>query len=854
MKENIWPNYTRIRFHDPALHDDLNTLQYRAYIIQREADKMKSLLRKYEFEEQQQSNEINLFDFDQQIKLDGRDLLSVEIQNHDNVTKARILKKLNNLYGGKLIFKTQQKAFINLSSHNIDPDEEEFLNLGLNFHIQPKYDKLHKQTELELLYENILKLNSDGKVLIHNSLADQLRAESTKHRNPPNCNILNPKLRQAANRLQSNKDIIIRRADKSASYVVLNRSDYLDKINDLLSDQSKFKIVNKDPTNDIKVKANKIISCINATSNNCNLSKIVGEYQPGYMYGNVKTHKPNNPLRPIISQVTTPTYSIAKTLSKILTPYIPRKYMLKSTNDLIDLLQTSTCNGITASLDVESLFTNVPIDPTIDIILELVYNNPEMPPPQIPSSLLQQLLSLLTKELPFKSPDGRIFVQIEGVAMGSPLGPLFANFYMAYLENSVFSNPNNRPSIYARYVDDIFIQIQSLEQLDSIKSLFEDQSVLKFTYETSNENKIPFLDTLIDTSRNTFHTKVYHKTTDLGQCLNANSQCSDKYKNSVISNYLHRAFKISQNWHDFHSEVLHIKQTLVNNNYSNTLIDKHINSFINSKMSPTNNNNDSINRIPIYYQAQFHSNYKIEERVLMNIIQSNVKCTDQNSKLNLIFYYKNKKASSLIMKNNIAPPPSTPQKTNVVYKFSCPYPHREAEDYIGLTSTTLSTRLGRHIQTGSIKRHFEDNHNTKPTKSQLLDNTKILTHADNRHKLFIKEALLISSHAPKINRQYDNFTNVLKLYKPRHNNYNNRGTSNDNSEENISILPNPTNTLSPNHTYHPISPQISQRINQLLSNSRNSSSPQPTAPIPRTPISQRLRSSRIINQSNLWPV
>ena len=136
-------------------------------------------------------------------------------------------------------------------------------------------------------------------------------------------------------------------------------------------------------------------------------------------------------------------------------------------------------------------------------------------------------------------------------------------------------------------------------------------------------------------------------------------------------------------------------------------------------------------------------------------------------------------------------------------------------------------------------------------KSQLLDNTKILSHADNRHKLFIKEALLISSHAPKINRQYDNFTNVLKLYKPRHSNINNITTSNVISDVNIPSLPNLRNTLSPNHTHHPTSPQISQRINQLLSNHRNSSSTQPTTPTPRTPISQRLRSSRHNNQSNL---
>ena len=87
------------------------------------------------------------------------------------------------------------------------------------------------------------------------------------------------------------------------------------------------------------------------------------------MYGNIKTHKINNPIRPIISQVTTPTYHIAKTIAKILTPYIPHKYMLRFTNDLRDQLQTHEYCGYIASLDVESLFTNVPVDDTINIII-----------------------------------------------------------------------------------------------------------------------------------------------------------------------------------------------------------------------------------------------------------------------------------------------------------------------------------------------------------------------------------------------------------------------------------------------------------------------------------------------------
>ena len=64
----------------------------------------------------------------------------------------------------------------------------------------------------------------------------------------------------------------------------------------------------------------------------------------------------------------TPTYKLAKALNKIITPFIPNQYSLQSTNDFIDLIHSSNSQGIIASLDVESLFTNVPIDQTIEII------------------------------------------------------------------------------------------------------------------------------------------------------------------------------------------------------------------------------------------------------------------------------------------------------------------------------------------------------------------------------------------------------------------------------------------------------------------------------------------------------
>ena len=53
--------------------------------------------------------------------------------------------------------------------------------------------------------------------------------------------------------------------------------------------------------------------------------------------------------------------------------------------------------------------------------------------------------------------------------MGSPLGPTFANFYMGHVENTIFENSSITPRLYTRYVDDIFLENDSEEQLIKIK-------------------------------------------------------------------------------------------------------------------------------------------------------------------------------------------------------------------------------------------------------------------------------------------------------------------------------------------------------------------------------------------------
>ena len=85
----------------------------------------------------------------------------------------------------------------------------------------------------------------------------------------------------------------------------------------------------KNPILTLKTSINKRINKINKNKLTKIFKPISGEYAPGYIYGTVKIHKENNQLRPIISQIPTPTYDIVKQLNAMITPYLPSKYIIK---------------------------------------------------------------------------------------------------------------------------------------------------------------------------------------------------------------------------------------------------------------------------------------------------------------------------------------------------------------------------------------------------------------------------------------------------------------------------------------------------------------------------------------------
>ena len=114
---------------------------------------------------------------------------------------------------------------------------------------------------------------------------------------------------------------------------VLNTNDYFEKLDSIINDHTKFReVVQTEKDHPIIKKENSIKNYIKTYFKEFGpetVEKLTPSGSiPGKMYGLVKVHKDNNPVRPVVSMIGTPEYQLAKFLDAIIKPYIPQTYIL----------------------------------------------------------------------------------------------------------------------------------------------------------------------------------------------------------------------------------------------------------------------------------------------------------------------------------------------------------------------------------------------------------------------------------------------------------------------------------------------------------------------------------------------
>ena len=219
-------------------------------------------------------------------------------------------------------------------------------------------------------------------------------------------------------------------------------------MNHILSDQSKFsKVSLKDDTLlNFAINHEKHVDKVlkNLVESKCMTGKTrkslkpVGT-RPGVMYGSCKVHKASvgncPPFRPILSALNTPTYKLAKFLVPILKPLTTNEFTVKDSFHFAEEIFDQQHDLFICSLEVASLFTNTPLEETIEICTNELLKESETVE-GLSKTEFKEPLSLATKDSHFIF-DGTLYKQIDGVTMGSPLSPTFSNAFLVYYEKKL---------------------------------------------------------------------------------------------------------------------------------------------------------------------------------------------------------------------------------------------------------------------------------------------------------------------------------------------------------------------------------------------------------------------------------
>ena len=484
----------------------------------------------------------------------------------------------------------------NLSSYQLSDIEKAALARGLKFTLPPgRLKKGSYLANFELLFK---KLNlesfsgtSEDKLYFQNKLRDcafssMYNFNSSRH----TLNNMPPEELQALQNLAKNKDIVVMRPDKGTGVVIMDKSDYVTKVEQIILDETKFKVhKNQDlykVSRSIERKVRdflreKVSKPGHITKEQYNKLYPNGSHI-GVLYGQPKVHKQNAPMRPICSAVGTSTYELSKFVAEIISPAASNVHGtdLKDTFQFVQQISDININNYyMVSFDVQSLFTNVPLDETIKICLDRLYrsSNPDIVPPTLPENVLKGMIEICLKDNTFVF-NQKVYYQVDGVAMGNPLGPLFANIFMAHLEETYIHGSQYSPDYYWRYVDDTFCLFSNREDVVKFHEFLDSlHPSAKFDREEESDGKLSFLDTVIKRTEDpnpNISTRI--KPTDKGLLYNYSSFVPDKTKTALISTLVYRAYRIASDMLTFHLDITVLKNKLTSNGFPTHLIDTYI--------------------------------------------------------------------------------------------------------------------------------------------------------------------------------------------------------------------------------------------------------------------------------------
>ena len=373
-------------------------------------------------------------------------------------------------------------------------------------------------------------------------------------------------------------NFLVLQADKNLGTTVVSSEWYLQKLDDLVLNNSDFVEISEYNYVDMINRArNEIRTFENSTLPyevreyilvNCT-TQSTGNNLPKF-HGLPKVHKKPWALRPIVPCHSYPLTNASKVLSELLKPYVRSSpWILESTQDLAKLIVDKElpqsekywlCTG-----DVTAMYPNIPRERAHTILCETIAQTVDS---DATLELIKHLLKWSDNYLAFRH-HNKIFYQKDGLAMGIPAAPDVANLYMAYFEDSFAG----RFPLYKRYIDDVFVLVKAPTRKDALEQLAVIQADgLELTWSVDEET-INFLDLCITQEAGYLSFKPYRKPLNSYERLPWSSSHPRHVKRAAFCGEISRIARLCSRYKPtYYNEVSYVRDIYASRGYPSELL------------------------------------------------------------------------------------------------------------------------------------------------------------------------------------------------------------------------------------------------------------------------------------------
>ena len=407
------------------------------------------------------------------------------------------------------------------------------------------------------------------------------------------------------------------------------------------------------------------------------------------------------------------------------------------------------------SFDVSNLFTNVPLDYTIKLILDKIYKK-KLIKTKLKRNELKLLLELCTKEMHFTFNE-KIYKQVDGVCMGSPLGPVLANVFMVELEETIAPKLQTIMPIWKRYVDDTFTFVKKNHISEVIREINSFHPNIKFTHEVEKDGKIAFLDVLLTKRRDgNIETSVYRKPTNNNIYINWNAYGPRQWKLGTLSGIIRRAYDICSTEEGRSSELKFIFKVFTEiNGYPRYIVNNMMKKFEETNrniVEPDENEGEEkegrtlILKVPFRGQKGEALLKNMNNTLKRSLPETNFRIVHTGTKLSKYFSLKDKTNKQ--------------HMSNFIYKHGCKN-KKCKDDYVGETGRRRTKRTGEHAGKDKNSHIFLHSKSTKHPRAKDENFEILAVNYADRRKRKLAEAMFIRDLKPTLNKQKDSYRLAL---------------------------------------------------------------------------------------------